>query len=235
MKIKIIGNSNTWFSRPNTNFVIDDKIIFDTPQSCTKFMWDNVDFSKIKLVIISHFHSDHFADLHIMLDICKKHNKSMTVIGPKNLFKKLKTLFKIFEHDYSKKYISKFLNIIEVKPNQTIKFENYQIDVFKMKHSCSPALGYRLQKTDCSKTVGFTGDTCWCDGLLELVKKSDVVFADSSSLKKNVSHLCVEEILQLKKMFPQKPIYSVHVTDEILNSFNTKLNIPACQEVVNIE
>ena len=59
MRVKVIGNSCTWFKRPNTSFVLDDNILFDAPQGSLKFMLDNVDFEKIKYIVITHFHSDH--------------------------------------------------------------------------------------------------------------------------------------------------------------------------------
>lgn len=54
MIVKVIGNSCTWGPLPNINFVINNEIILDTPQSCSKFIIDNVDFEKIKYKFKKH-------------------------------------------------------------------------------------------------------------------------------------------------------------------------------------
>ena len=100
MKIKIIGNSCTWTNRPNPQYLINNEMLVDTPQSSTKFLFGSYDFEKLKYIVITHFHSDHFADLHIIYDALKKRTKNLekvTVVGPKTLFKRLMGMFKIFE------------------------------------------------------------------------------------------------------------------------------------------
>ena len=73
MKVTVVGTSCTWFKRNNTSFIIDDDIVFDTPDGAYKDIINYIDIFKIRCIIITHFHTDHFTDLHIF-DYMNKSN-----------------------------------------------------------------------------------------------------------------------------------------------------------------
>ena len=73
MKLKIIGTSCTWFERLNTSYVIDNDIIFDVPNGNYKPIIKYTDISKLRCIIISHFHTDHFADFRIIATLIMRH------------------------------------------------------------------------------------------------------------------------------------------------------------------
>lgn len=235
MKIKVFGNSFTWYPLPNTNFMINDEILLDTPQSSTKFMIGKVDFSKIKYIIITHFHSDHFTDLHIVLDLIKheKTGKRVKIIAPKTAKRRLYKLFRILDVKYSRRFIAQYFEFIEIKPGQKIHIGNYTIESFKMKHRVKHCLGYTIQE-DNGKVVGFTADTSMCDELINLVEKSDVIFIDTSAYDESDNHLSVSQVLELKNKYKNKKFYSIHASENIIKEFGKQLDIPKADDIIEI-
>ncbi len=235
MKVRVVGNSCTWFSRPNSNYIINDEIIVDTPQSSTKFMLKYIDYEKIKYIFITHFHSDHFADLHLIFDWikCRKNKEKVVVIGPKTLLKRLVILYRVLEHPkFNKKDVVKFFDIVELKGGEELALDGFKVKAVKVEHNVSISFGYIFKFDDCEKTIGFSGDSIMCDGLTEIIEKSDVIFLDTASVEKNKSHLSVQEALDLKKKYKNKTFYNIHQTDFITKNYSKKLNIPECGQLI---
>ena len=65
MKVFAVGTSCTWFKRNNTSFILDDKILLDTPSGSYKDIIRKIDIFKLDGIVISHFHADHFGDFSI--------------------------------------------------------------------------------------------------------------------------------------------------------------------------
>lgn len=235
MKINVIGNGFAHIARPNTSFLVNDEILVDTPQGSLKFMIGSVDFSKIKYILITHFHSDHFMDLHLVWDMIR-HEKlpyRVKVIAPKSALSRLVKLTKIIETNLSKKDILKYFQFIEVKAGEQLIFEDYQFGTFEMKHNVKCSLGYTIQESN-GKVVGFTGDTAPCIGLEKLIEASNAVFIDTSTHGLSQNHVYVADVLTFHKKYKNKKFFSIHVSDEALKKYKKKLNIPNCGEVVEI-
>lgn len=240
MKIKIIGNSCTWTNRPNPQYLINDEMLVDTPQSSTKFLFGSYDFEKLKYIVITHFHSDHFADLHIIYDALKKRTKNLekvTVVGPKTLFKRLMGMFKIFELGYRKKKdVKQIFNIIELKDGDKITLGDYEIEMVKVKHNVKYPFGFILKQKGSSKTIGFSGDSAMCDGLIKIIKMSDIVFLDCVMNSANNIHLSADEILLLQKEFKGKTFYSTHhVPDQLPEKYQGKIILPPIGKTYQIK
>ena len=63
MKIDVIGSGAIFTKYNSASYLIDDKILFDIPNgTCKKLMSMKKDVHKIRNVIITHFHADHYFD-----------------------------------------------------------------------------------------------------------------------------------------------------------------------------
>ena len=235
MLVKVIGNGITWTKRPNTNFIINNEILFDTPQSSTKFMNGIIDYEKLKIIIISHFHSDHFAELYIIFDYLRrrKNKEKVTIIAPRSFLKRFKKILKWLELKKNIVYIKQFFDIIEVKGGEKISILGYTIEAIKVEHCVSISMGYVITDKD-GKKVGFSGDTTMCEGLINIIEKCDTIFIECSSTKAIPTHLSLEENLALKEKYKDKTLYSIHTSDEIYDNYQDKLNMPACGETIEI-
>ncbi len=239
MKVEVVGSGFTWLNEPNTSFIINDSIIFDTPQSSTKFM--NIDYSKIRYIFITHFHSDHFADLHIVVDYVRHLNPDykVKVFGPKGIFKRLIKMMKLM--GANKRTVAgkvlKCFEFIDIKDHMKFNIEGMEVEAIEVKHSTKPCYGFVFKEGGCSKIVGFTGDTYMCAGVMEIVEKSDVVFIDTASRSHfdSTAHLTREEVVDIKKRYPKKKFYSVHIDSRIQDEFSDKLTIAARGQIIKIK
>ncbi len=235
MKIKVVGNGYSWMSRPNTSFLINDEMFLDVPQACTKFLYGKFDFSKTKYILITHFHSDHYVELHLFYDILKyaKLPYKVKIIAPKTALKHLLRLAKAIDVVRKRKDILKVFEFIELKPNQKIDVDKYEIETFKTEHGLKYSLGYVIKAKDCEKKIGFTGDSILCEGVIDLIEKSDVIFIDTSSIHdKHKTHMNIDDVLELHKRYPNKEFHSVHLPDWTFENMKEELNIPDCGEVL---
>ncbi len=210
--------------RPNTNFLVDEVMLIDTPQSFTKFF--HIDYEKLKYILITHFHSDHFTDLHIICDYLfkRKNKEKVKLIAPKTALDRLYKLGKLLELKRSKKDLLKIFDVVEMKDGKSVVIDNYTVTAFKVKHNVKYPFAYTVEKD--GKVAGFSGDTAYCENLIKLIEKSDIVFIDTATEKVNDTHLSTGEVLKLMTKYKNKKFYSIHTTDNIQQNFQDKLNLP---------
>lgn len=234
MKIDIVGSMCTWVKELSTSFIIDDEILFDAPQSSFKTLLIDYDLTKIKYIIISHFHSDHFGDIHLVLDYIFNHTKNnITIIAPKTCKERLFTIFKALEVAYLQKYVDERVTFIDCENNKIIKFDNYKIKCFKMLHNDLDSYGFLLETEN--KIVGFSGDTAMCNNVRKILKKAQIAFIDSANVSVNNKHLCVGEVNELSKEFTNCKIYAVHLVPHSLEELrNTDLEHPYQSQIIYV-
>lgn len=224
MKIDIVGCYCTWVKELSTSFIINDEILFDVPQGSFKTLLTQYPITDINYIIISHFHSDHFMDIHLVLDYLYHHtNKTITILAPKGCKEKLIKMFQVVEISYLERFLEDKVIFIDAENNKIVKIGDYKIKCYKMLHASLDAYGFTIEKGD--ETIGFGGDSTECNNLRKIIKKSSFAFIDSSNVKPDNKHLAVKELIELKKEYASTHIVPVHLSyfsrDEL-----TKNNIP---------
>ncbi len=232
MKIDVVGVMCTWSKKLSTSYIINDEILFDTPQGTFKTLFADYDLTKIKYIIISHFHSDHFMDIHLVLDFIYHHSaENVTIIAPKGCKERLFAMFKIVEVSYLEEVFKERFSIIECENNKIIRLDKYRIKIFKMLHRTLDSYGFTI--TQDGLTVGFSGDSAMCNNVRKIISKSKYVFIDCAQIKENNKHLCIDEIKELINEFPNCKFYPIHrsiYSEEILN--NLKIPYPEQGDVL---
>ena len=210
MKIDLVGSMCTWTKELSTSFIINDEILLDVPQGSFKTLRYKYDLSKIKYIVFTHFHSDHFLDIHLVLEVFKQHykDKKITILAPKTCKERLLQLFKIIETDYLLDYVNNNITFIDCENEKTIQLGDYNITPYLMLHGKVTDYGYTIEQN--KKTIGFSGDTSMCDNLHKILKNSKVAFIDCASTSKNDKHLSVEEFCNLQKQYSNTKMYPIH-------------------------
>ena len=224
MKIDVVGSMCTWTKKLSTSFIINDEIIFDVPQGTFKTLFVDYDILKTKIIIISHFHSDHFMDLHLVLDYIYHHTDNrITLIAPKGCKERLSQLFKIIEIPYLEDMIVNRVDFIDCENNKIVKTNGYKIKIFKMQHINLDSYGFTIEKDGVN--IGFSGDSAMCNNIRKIVAKSNAAFIDCAQTKINNKHLSAQEIKGLTDEFPDCKIYPVHLSIFSIEELK-KLKIP---------
>ena len=211
MKIDVVGSMCTWTKKLSTSYIINDEILFDTPQGTFKTLFEDFYILKTNYIIISHFHSDHFMDIHLVMDYLYHHTKKkITIIAPKGCRERLSSMFKIVDITYLENSFNDMFSIIEIENNKIIKIGDYKIKAFKMLHLNLDSYGFTI--THNGVTVGFSGDSAMCNNVRKIISKSKTAFIDCASLEVNNKHLTSDEVYGLIKEFPECKIYPIHMS-----------------------
>lgn len=219
MKVHVVGTSCSWFFRNDTSYIIDDSIVFDMPSGSYKDIIKVVNPSAIDSVIISHFHSDHFADLAYLVKYCMSYGdrkSKLKVYGPKGILSKLierNTIYDLAYDERSEEEIQKAVEFIEVEDGMSFEVGRYKVNAFKMEHGYAPTLGFTFTDSE-NKTVGFSADTCYCENLEKILSKSNFAFVEMTLLHKSKAHLSAGEFVELTKKFKNTKMFPVHTTDD---------------------
>ena len=211
MKITIVGNMCTWTKELSTSFIINDDMLLDTPQGSFKTLYNNYDLNKIDFILITHFHSDHFADLHLVCDILMRIDKKIIILAPKTCKERLINIFYTFDVPHLKKYVEDNVTFLECENGQTYKIGDYKIKAYKMIHETLDAYGFVVEDKNGIK-AGFTGDTCICNNLHKIIKHSKAVFIDCSANEVGLKHLTAEEVCALKDEYKSTEFYPIHLS-----------------------
>jgi len=220
MKIKVFGTGCTWFKRNNTSFLIDDKIVFDLPSGSYKDIIRTVNISDITTVLISHFHADHFGDMHVVATIFMRELQDLSekkkVYGPHGILDRILKLNETLNaslDELSREKLTQNTDFVELDDCYKFKVADYNVVSYKMEHGRAETYGFVFEMPN-GKKVGFSADTQMCDNLHNILKQSDYAFVEMASTVKRDFHLSIEEVEGLTKQYPNCKIYLVHTCDK---------------------
>lgn len=174
----------------------------------------------IDLILITHFHGDHFAGLPFFLLDAQfaRRTRPLMIAGPEGIEAKLLQAMEVmFEH--SSKTQQKFeLSVLTLKPERTHAFGAITVTPYPVVHgeSGGPFLGYRLEAE--GRVIAYSADTEWTDTLVPLGRGADLFIAEAYTFEKNVrNHLSLKALeAHLAEIAPKRLILT-HMSDDMLS------------------
>lgn len=216
MKIKLVGTGAMYTAYNSACTLIDNKIIVDMPNGTIKqLLKENINVGLIDIILITHMHGDHTADIPFFLKYIfnyLKTKKNIKIVGPLGIKNKIIELFNAYNFE-DEKEIEQFFNIefIEILENE-IEIDNYFIKSYLVLHGEEkPALGYVIDNK-----LGLTGDSGLCNNIEEIFKKSQMIISDSSLDIGDSCHLGINDLDYLTKKYNKK-VLCTHLRDETRN------------------
>ena len=216
MKIKLVGTGAMYTAYNSACTLIDNKIIVDMPNGTIKqLLKENINVGLIDIILITHMHGDHTADIPFFLKYIfnyLKIKKNIKIVGPLGIKNKIIKLFNAYNFE-DEKEIEQFFNIefIEILENE-IEIDNYFIKSYLVLHGEEkPALGYVIDNK-----LGLTGDSGLCNNIEEIFKKSQMIISDSSLDIGDSCHLGINDLDYLTKKYNKK-VLCPHLRDETRN------------------
>jgi ribonuclease BN (tRNA processing enzyme) len=173
----------------------------------------------IELILISHFHGDHFAGLpFFLLDAqFSRRNRPLIIAGPAGLERRLtQAMEALFEN--SSRTRQKFeLRLVELAPEETRTFGAVSVTPFPVLHgeSGGPFLGLRIAAE--SRVIAYSADTEWTEFLIPLGRDADLFIAEAYTYDKIVkNHLSLTTLeAHLAEIRPKRLILT-HMSDDML-------------------
>lgn len=218
MKVELIGTGSIGAKELSACALINDEIMIDMPNGVVKRLKQTGhDVMKIKNILITHLHGDHFFDIpFFMLErYFYKPTEMMKIYCPIGGRDKIFQLFNLgFPGDYEKikDYINiEFIEFDELK-NEKLSNEIF-VDSKLVDHAeLKPAHGFIIKSEN--KKIGFSGDSRFCNTIEEIVEESDVSVLDMSSAEHvSPAHLGMPDIEKICDKYKNKTIVATHIQD----------------------
>ena len=174
---------------------------------------------EIDLILITHFHGDHFAGLpFLLLDAqFSRRSRPLVIAGPEGIETRLREAMEaLFEH--SSKTKQRFeLSVVALQPEETRHFGNVEVTPYAVVHgeSGGPFLGYRIETE--GRVLAYTADSEWTDTLIPLARDADLFIAEAYMYEKVVrSHLSLKTLEQHLPEINARRLVLTHMSDDML-------------------
>jgi ribonuclease BN (tRNA processing enzyme) len=178
----------------------------------------------IDLILITHFHGDHFAGLpFLLLDAqFSRRTRPLVIAGPEGIEQKLPQVMEaLFEH--SSKTKSKFdLAVVTLRPEETRAFGGVSVTPFPVVHgeSGGPFLAYRIEAE--GRVIAYSADTEWTGTLIPLAREADLFIAEAYYYDKVVrNHLSLTTLQTHLAEIKPKRVVLTHMSEDMLGRLDT--------------
>lgn len=173
----------------------------------------------IDLILITHFHGDHFAGLpFFLLDAqFSRRTRPLVIAGPQGIELRLRQVMDaLFENSSATK--QKFdLSVVALTPQETRTFGTVKVTPFPVVHgeSGGPFLAYRIEAE--GRIIAYTADTEWTETLVPLARGADLFIAEAYTYEKIIrNHLSLRTLeAHLAEIEPKRLILT-HMSDDML-------------------
>ena len=215
------GRANTCFhvTGNSINFLIDCGA-----SSLPALKRLNIARNDIDLILITHFHGDHFAGLPFLLLDAQFGRRSppLVIAGPAGIETRLPQAMEVmFEHSSRTK--QKFeLSIVTLHPQQPHRFGEVNVTPYSVVHgeSGGPFLGYRIEAE--GRVIAYSADTEWTETLVPLARNADLFIAEAYTYDRIVkNHLSLSTLeAHLPEIAPKRLILT-HMSDDMLGRLDS--------------
>jgi ribonuclease BN (tRNA processing enzyme) len=173
----------------------------------------------IDLVLITHFHGDHFGGLPFLLLDAQftRRSRPLVIAGPQGIEAKLANLMEaLFEH--SSKTKARFdLSVVALEPEQSRTFGEVKVTPYPVVHgeSGGPFLAYRIEAE--GRVIAYSADTEWTDTLIPAARDADLFIAEAYYYDKIVkNHLSLKTLEAHLPDINAKQLVLTHMSEDML-------------------
>jgi ribonuclease BN (tRNA processing enzyme) len=178
----------------------------------------------IDLILITHFHGDHFGGLPFLLLDAQftRRTRPLVIAGPQGIETRLTQVMEaMFENSSNTK--QKFdLSVVALTPEATREFGAVKVTPFPVVHgeSGGPFLAYRVEAE--GRIIAYSADTEWTETLIPAARDADLFIAEAYTYDRVVkNHLSLTTLEAHLPEFRPKRLVLTHMSDDMLGRLNT--------------
>lgn len=225
MELRFLGSGDAFGSggRFHTCFHVRDQkgafLIDCGASSLVAIKKFGIDPNAIRAILVTHLHGDHFGGLPFFLldgDLMSRREAPLVVAGPPGLGLRLEAAMEVFFPGSSKTRRRFPLEIRELEAERGEEVCGIAVTPYRVAHP-SGAPSFALRLTVDGKTLSYSGDTEWVEGLAKAAKGADLFIAESYFFAKRVKyHL---DFATLRSRLPElgaKRVILTHMSPEML-------------------
>lgn len=173
----------------------------------------------IDLILITHFHGDHFGGLPFLLLDAQftRRSRPLVIAGPQGIEAKLANLMEtLFEH--SSKTAPRFdLSVFALTPEQSRTFGEVNVTPYPVVHgeSGGPFLAYRVEAE--GRVITYSADTEWTEALVPAARGADLFVAEAYYYDRIVkNHLSLKTLEAHLPEINAKRVVLTHMSEDML-------------------
>ena len=178
----------------------------------------------IDLILITHFHGDHFGGLPFLLLDAQftRRTRPLVIAGPPGIETRLTQLTEALFENSSRTKQRFDLSVVALKPEKTRTFGAVDVTPFPVVHgeSGGPFLAYRVEAE--GRVIAYSADTEWTATLIPAARDADLFIAEAYYYDKVVkNHLSLKTLeAHLAEIKPKRLILT-HMSDDMLARLET--------------
>jgi ribonuclease BN (tRNA processing enzyme) len=226
------GRSNTCFhvTGERTNFLIDCGASSLPALKRLQIARDDID-----LILITHFHGDHFGGLPFLLLDAQftRRIRPLVIAGPQGIEARLAQLMEALFENSSRTKQRFDLSVVALSPEETRSFGAVKVTPYPVVHgeSGGPFLAYRVEAE--GHVIAYSADTEWTDALIPAARDADLFVAEAYYYDKVVkNHLSLTTLeAHLSEIRPKRLILT-HMSDDMLGRLDTLAHTAASDGMV---
>lgn len=178
----------------------------------------------IDLVLITHFHGDHFAGLPFLLLDAQftRRTRPLVIAGPEGIETRLAQVMEALFENSSKTRQRFELSVVALKPEETRTFGTVAVTPYPVVHgeSGGPFLAYRVEAE--GRIIAYSADTEWTDTLIPTAREADLFIAEAYYYDKVVkNHLSLTTLESHLPEIRPKRLVLTHMSDDMLGRLDT--------------
>jgi ribonuclease BN (tRNA processing enzyme) len=210
------GRANTCFhvTGESVNFLIDCGA-----SSLPALKRLGVISDSIELILITHFHGDHFGGLPFFLLDAQftRRTRPLVIAGPAGIETRLAQLMEaMFEH--SSKTKQRFdLSVVALTPEESHSFGAVKVTPYPVVHgeSGGPFLAYRIEAE--GRVIAYSADTEWTATLIPAARDADLFIAEAYYYDRIVkNHLSLTTLEAHLPEINARRLILTHMSDDML-------------------
>jgi ribonuclease BN (tRNA processing enzyme) len=210
------GRANTCFhvTGDRANFLIDCGA-----SSLPALKRLNIARDGIDLILITHFHGDHFGGLPFLLLDAQftRRTRPLVIAGPKGIETRLTQVMEaLFEH--SSKTKQRFdLSVVALELEESRSFGAVKVTPYPVVHgeSGGPFLAYRIEAE--GRIIAYSADTEWTQTLIPAAREADLFIAEAYYYDKIVkNHLSLTTLEAHLSEINARRLILTHMSDDML-------------------
>lgn len=212
MKLTILGNNGPFPSAGGacSGYLIQERdrnILIDCGNGVLSNLLKFVKFEELDAIILTHLHSDHISDMMVLRYAVQiKMNRGLIknrliVYAPKEP-----------EAEFNRLDIKDAFYLKPINEDLVLSFDDMKISFKEMRH---PVKCFAVSIENGIKRFVFSGDTAWCENIIEFCKNADLIMLDSGLLTRdkiseNVPHLTAKECGMVAQLSGAKKLLLTH-------------------------
>jgi ribonuclease BN (tRNA processing enzyme) len=189
----------------------------------------------IDLILITHFHGDHFGGLPFLLLDAQftRRTRPLVIAGPQGIETRLTQVMEVLFENSSKTKQRFDLSIVALEPEETRSFGAINVTPYPVVHgeSGGPFLAYRVEAE--GRVIAYSADTEWTETLIPAGRDADLFIAEAYYYDKVVkNHLSLKTLeANLAEINPKRLILT-HMSDDMLGRLGTLAHTAASDGMI---